>query len=98
MATDEPRNLRLASIDLALDEAATVRAADAQRNGAEPVSVVVPCFGQLECTRLLVPTLLRYNRKPSELIFVDVESLDGTSEYLAGLHAGAAVRVEVVRV
>jgi hypothetical protein len=32
------------------------------------VSVLVPCCGQLEYTRLCVPSLLRHSRKPYELI------------------------------
>src|SRR6266699_639409 len=34
---------------------------------------------------------------PFELIFLDVGSLDGTAEYLAGIAAAAPVPVEVVR-
>jgi GT2 family glycosyltransferase len=60
------------------------------------VSIVVPCCGQLEYTRLCVPSLLRHSRRPFELIFLDVGSLDGTPEYLDGLAAAAPVRVEVV--
>ena len=61
-------------------------------------SILVPCCGQLEYTRLCVPSLLRHTRKPFELIFVDVGSLDGTREFLAGIAAAAApLRVEVVR-
>ena len=62
----------------------------------ELVSVVVPCCGQLECTRLCVPSLLRHSRAPFELIFVDIESLDGTPEYLAGIAAAASVPIEVL--
>src|SRR5260370_21049699 len=61
------------------------------------VSGLVPCWGQLEYTRLCVPSLLRHSRKPYELIVLDIGSLDGTAEYLAGVQAAAAVRVEVVR-
>jgi GT2 family glycosyltransferase len=61
------------------------------------VSILMPCCGQLEQTRLSVPRLLRYSRAPFELICVDVGSLDGTPDYLAGVAAAAAVRVEVVR-
>jgi GT2 family glycosyltransferase len=60
------------------------------------VSVIVPCCGQLEYTKLCVPRLLRHSRPPFELIFVDVASLDGTPEYLAGVAGAAPVRVEVV--
>lgn len=69
----------------------------AGKEAARLVSVVVPCCGQLEYTRLCVPSLLRHSRRPCELIFLDVASLDGTAEYLAGVAAAAPVRVEVVR-
>jgi GT2 family glycosyltransferase len=64
------------------------------------VSIIVPCCGMLEYTKLLVPSLLRHTRAPFELIFLDIGSLDGTAEYLAGLEHGlvpAKVRVETVR-
>jgi GT2 family glycosyltransferase len=60
-------------------------------------SIVVPCCGQLEYTRLCVPSLLKHTRHPFELIFLDIGSLDGTAEYLAGLAAAAPIRVEMVR-
>src|SRR5262249_19050540 len=62
-------------------------------------SILVPCCGQLEYTKLCVPSLLRHTRQPYELLFLDIGSLDGTAQYLAGVAAGAArqVRVEVVR-
>jgi O-antigen biosynthesis protein len=60
-------------------------------------SILVPCCGQLEYTKLCVPPLLQHTRKPYELIFLDIGSLDGTAEYLQGLAAAAAVRIEVVR-
>jgi GT2 family glycosyltransferase len=60
-------------------------------------SILVPCCGQLEYTKLCVPALLRHTRQPFELIFVDIGSLDGTSEYLSGIAAAAGVRVEIVR-
>lgn len=55
------------------------------------VSVLVPCLGQLEYTRLCVPSLLRHSRPPYELIFLDIGSLDGTAEYLAGLQCGVSM-------
>ncbi len=61
------------------------------------VSVLVPCCGQLEYTRLQVSSLVRHTHTPVELVFLDIGSLDGTSEYLAGVQAGAPIRVEVVR-
>src|ERR1700736_5079597 len=60
-------------------------------------SILVPCCGQLEYTKLCVPALLRHTRLPFEFIFVDIGSLDGTSEYLSGIAAAAGVRVEIVR-
>jgi GT2 family glycosyltransferase len=60
-------------------------------------SIVVPCCGQLEYTKLCVPSLLKHTRQPFELIFLDIGSLDGTAEYLAGLAAAAPIRVEMVR-
>jgi len=61
------------------------------------VSIVIPCCGQLEYTRLSLPRLLRHSRPPFELICVDVGSLDGTTDYLCGVADAAPVRVEVVR-
>jgi len=63
------------------------------------VSIVIPCCGMLDYTKLCVPSLLRWSREPFELIFLDIGSLDGTAEYLAGLRDGLAsrVRVEVCR-
>jgi GT2 family glycosyltransferase len=40
--------------------------------------------------------VLRHSRRLFEIIFVDAGSLDGTPEFLAGVAAAAAVRVEVV--
>ncbi|MCI0460905.1 MAG: glycosyltransferase [Gemmataceae bacterium] len=65
--------------------------------GTGLASILIPCCGQLEYTKVCVPSVLRHSRMPFELIFLDVGSLDGTGEYLAGLRAGARVRVEVVR-
>ena len=63
------------------------------------VSIVVPCCGMLEYTRLCVPSVLEHSREPYELVFLDVGSLDGTHEYLQGLKTGLAgrIRVEIVR-
>jgi len=61
------------------------------------VSVLIPCCGMLDYTKLCVPSVLRYSRDPVELIFIDIGSLDGTAEYLAGIRAAARVRVEIVR-
>jgi GT2 family glycosyltransferase len=61
------------------------------------VSIIIPCCGMLEYTKICVPSILRHTREPYELIFVDIGSLDGTAEYLAGLSASARLRIEVVR-
>jgi GT2 family glycosyltransferase len=63
------------------------------------VSILIPCCGMLEYTKLCVPSVLRWSREPFELIFLDVGSLDGTAAYLAGLRDGLADkrRVEVCR-
>ena len=63
------------------------------------VSIIIPCVGMLEYTKLCVPSVLRCSREPVELIFIDIGSLDGTAEYVAGLRDGLAdrIRVEVCR-
>ena len=62
------------------------------------VSIVIPCCGMREYTKLLVQSLLKHTRTPYELIFLDIGSLDGTAEYLEGLAAGLPnVRIEMVR-
>src|SRR5207253_9097690 len=62
------------------------------------VSILVPCCGMLEYTKLLVPSILKHTRPPYELIFLDIGSLDGTAEYLAGVATiHPTIRVEVVR-
>jgi GT2 family glycosyltransferase len=69
----------------------------AAQNANGLVSVIVPCCGQLEHTRLLVPNLLRQSRQPCEFVFLDVGSLDGTYEFLCGVAAVSQSRVELVR-
>jgi GT2 family glycosyltransferase len=61
------------------------------------VSIIIPCCGMIEYTKLCVPSLLRYTRLPFEMIFLDIGSLDGTAEYLAGIKAASTLRVEVIR-
>jgi GT2 family glycosyltransferase/FMN phosphatase YigB (HAD superfamily)/predicted Zn-dependent protease len=48
-------------------------------------SVIVLAHNQLEHTRKCVESLLAHIRAPSEIIFVDNASTDGTAEFLAGL-------------
>ena len=61
------------------------------------ISVVIPCCGQLEYTRLCVSSLLRHSRTPYELVFVDLDSVDGTAEFLAGIVEAASVPIHVLR-
>src|ERR1043166_4769867 len=63
------------------------------------VSIIIPCCGMLEYTKLCVPSVLRNTPENFELIFLDIGSLDGTAEYLAGLRDGLAhkLRVEICR-
>jgi len=44
------------------------------------VSILIPCCGMLEYTKLCVPSVLRCSREPFELIFLDIGSLDGTAK------------------
>ena len=62
-------------------------------------SIIIPCCGMLEYTKLCVPSILRNTPDNFELIFLDIGSLDGTAEYLAGLRDGVAhkLRVEICR-
>jgi glycosyltransferase involved in cell wall biosynthesis len=94
MATSN-QTVQIPGIDALIREGTDPGALQAARQPAL-VSVIIPCFGQYEHTRLCVPSLLRTTRKPIELIFVDGGSVDGTVEYLCGLQAGASVPVEVV--
>jgi GT2 family glycosyltransferase len=61
------------------------------------VSVVVPCFGQLELVRLCAPRLMRHSPGAVEFLFADAGSLDGTADYLAGLADASQARVRVLR-
>lgn len=62
------------------------------------ISIVIPCVGQLEYTKLCVASVLKYSRQPFDLVFLDIGSLDGTAEYLEGLKMGCTIaRVDVVR-
>ena len=72
---------------------------DEGKSGAQGlVSVIVPCVGQVEYTRFCVSSVFRHSRMPFELIFLCVDSLDGTQDYLAGVKAAAPVRVEILDV
>lgn len=60
------------------------------------VSILIPCTGMLEYTKLCVASILHTTRQPYELIFLDIGSLDGTAEYLAGVQTAAPIRIEVI--
>jgi glycosyltransferase involved in cell wall biosynthesis len=60
------------------------------------VSVIIPCFNQLEFTRLCVPALFRHTKRAWELVAVDNGSTDATASYLAGVRAAAPIRVELI--
>jgi GT2 family glycosyltransferase len=80
------------------DLPSTIAVGDKPSVVAPFVSILIPCCGMLEYTKLLIPSLLHYTRAPYELIFLDIGSLDGTAEYLAGFAAGQPdMRIEVVR-
>ncbi len=59
-------------------------------------SIILPCWNQLEFTRLCLPALVRHTRAPWELIVIDNGSTDGTGIYLAGARDVAPVPVTVV--
>ena len=61
------------------------------------VSVLMPCCGQQEHTRLSLPRVLRHSRPPVEVLCLDAGSLDGTREYLDGVAAASPLRVEALR-
>src|ERR1017187_8455358 len=63
----------------------------------EMVSIIIPCCGMIEYTKLCVPSILRFARPPYELIFLDIGALDGTAECLAGIKAASTIRVEIIR-
>lgn len=62
------------------------------------VSILIPCVGMLSYTRRCIASLLKHTRAPFELLFIDIGSLDGTTEYLGGLATALPnTRVEVIR-
>src|SRR5258708_31392397 len=59
-------------------------------------SVIIPCFNQLNFTRLCVAALFKHTRPPWELIVIDNGSTDGTKAYFEGIRDGAPLRVDVI--
>lgn len=58
------------------------------------ISIIIPCYNQIEYTRLCLKNIFQYSRPPFELIMVDNGSHDGTTEYLRALaHKKPEVRV-----
>ena len=60
------------------------------------VSVILPCFDQLDFMRRCVAALARHTRPPWELVVVDNGSTDGTAAYLGGVRDVVPFRVEVL--
>jgi GT2 family glycosyltransferase len=90
---------RLSSPGSAADTPATIGISESPVATVAPlVSILIPCCGMLEYTKLLVPSLFKHTRSPYDLIFLDIGSLDGTAEYLAGVAtAHPSLRVEIIR-
>lgn len=68
-----------------------------QAQAAVELSVIVPCRGQMDCTRECVRALLRHTTVPWELIVVDDASEDGTAAYATGLVDAGAVPTQLIR-
>ncbi len=59
-------------------------------------SIIIPCWNQLEFTRVCISALLRHTRPPWELIAIDNGSTDGTAAYLSGVRDVAAMPITVI--
>ena len=68
-----------------------------QAMGTGITSIIMPCCGQLEYTRLGIPRLLRYSSARVEILCLDIGSLDGTADYLDGVAGAAVVSVSILR-
>ena len=64
--------------------------------GSALASIIIPCWNQLEFTRLCIRSLVRHTRPPWELIVIDNGSTDGTAAYLAGVRDAADVPVKII--
>lgn len=81
-----------------MSETVAAKPAEKQSVLGPLVSILIPCCGMRDYTKLLLPSILKHTRPPYELIFVDVGSLDGTAEYLEGVATGLPnVRIEILR-
>jgi glycosyltransferase involved in cell wall biosynthesis len=59
-------------------------------------SIIIPCWNQLEYTRMCLEALSRHTGSAWELIVIDNGSADGTAAYLAGLGDSYPVPVTVI--
>src|SRR5438874_2487010 len=50
--------------------------------GDELASIIILCCNEVDYTRQCLESVVRYTRRPYELILVDNGSTDGTAEYL----------------
>ena len=69
---------------------------DRDLQSAGLTSIIVPCWCQLEFTRLCVAALKSHTGRPWELVVVDNGSTDGTADYLAGVSDAASVPVTMI--
>ena len=60
------------------------------------VSIIIPCWNQIEFTQQCIAALKSHTRPAWELIVVDNGSTDGTGTYLAGVRDMSTVPVTVV--
>ncbi len=60
------------------------------------VSIIIPCWNQIEFTQQCIASLKSHTRPAWELIVVDNGSTDGTGTYLAGVRDMSTVPVTVV--
>ena len=61
-------------------------------------SIIIPCWNQLEYTRLCLESLFEHTGSRWELIVIDNGSTDGTAAYLAGLGDTSPVPVTVITI
>jgi O-antigen biosynthesis protein len=59
-------------------------------------SIIIPSCNPLESTRQCIAALMRYTRRPWELIVVNDGSSDETSAYLASTRDDAGIRFTVI--
>ena len=59
-------------------------------------SVIVPCFNQLQFTKLCLSSVFEHSGRDWELIVVDNGSIDSTPDYLEGLVTSSRVRTTII--